>query len=376
MEPQRSRIVFSGGGTAGHLFPGLAVADRMVELMPDVDIMFAGGGKRVERWHVAAAGFEYLILPCHPRPKRWRDIVPAFVRNYAGYLAARQFLAEQPVAAVIGLGGYASLPMAQAAAKAGVPLVLLEQNAVPGRATRWLAKSAVLVCSAFEDAKTSLPQTARVLVTGNPLRRDFDWFEATRGATPADAPAKKQILILGGSNGARSLNEAVPRALYRHRDRLADWQIVHQTGDADFEATVSLYQKLGLPGRVEPFLNNMPAELAAAGFAICRAGGTTLAELAAASVPAVLVPYPLAADRHQTRNAAQFSQSGAAKLIEEPSDPGHLDELLAPAVEALLADRTKLSEMGLAMGRMARPGAASEVAAVVREIVTTRKGKS
>ena len=153
-------IVFSGGGTGGHLFPGLAVAEQLAAMIPLVRITFCGGGKPFEREWSAAAGFDYFALPARPLPHGAREAVSFVVENLAGYLAARRFLREESVAAVVGLGGYASVPMAHAAARRRVPLVLLEQNAVPGKATRWLARRASLVCTAFEETATGFAAAA------------------------------------------------------------------------------------------------------------------------------------------------------------------------------------------------------------------------
>ncbi len=151
-------IVFSGGGTGGHLFPGLAVAEQLSAMIPRVRITFCGGGKPFERQAAHDAGFEYFALPSRPLPHAAREAVSFVVENLAGYLAARRFLREEHVSAVVGLGGYVSVPMARAATRRDVPLVLLEQNAVPGRATRWLARRATLICTAFDGdrRRTSL----------------------------------------------------------------------------------------------------------------------------------------------------------------------------------------------------------------------------
>ena len=152
----RTHIVFSGGGTGGHLFPGLAVAERLCEEITQLRITFAGSGKAFEQQRVAAAGYEYLALPCRPLPDKAGDTVPFFVENLAGYFAARRFLREERVDAVVGLGGYASVPMGRAAARCNRPLILLEQNVIPGRATRWLSKKADLICTSFAETEGHL----------------------------------------------------------------------------------------------------------------------------------------------------------------------------------------------------------------------------
>ncbi len=349
------QIVFTGGGPGRHLFPGLAVAEQMRNAMPQIPITFAGSGKPLEREQVAAAGLEYLPLPCRPWPRRFRDLGRFVVDNVIGYHTARRFLAEHPVAAVVGLGGYTSGPMARAAISCGIPLVLLEQNVIPGRVNRWLAPRAALVCTSFPITQKHLPAHCRVRCTGTPIRNGFQ---------PASTGAR-QLLILGGSSGARTLNEHVPQALARIGASLAGWQIVHQTGPVDAAATQALYRSLGLTATVVPFLNNMPRVLAATGLAICRAGGATLAELAAAGIPAILVPYPYAANNHQRLNADLFAMARGSVVLDDRDAPGQLENRLVYLLPKLLDDSSCREAMSQAMQRLAKPHAARDIAKLI-----------
>jgi UDP-N-acetylglucosamine--N-acetylmuramyl-(pentapeptide) pyrophosphoryl-undecaprenol N-acetylglucosamine transferase len=392
MKDNTIHIVFSGGGTGGHLFPGLAVAERLAAMIPRLRITFCGGGKPFERKYVTDAGFEYLTLPVRPLPRGAREAVAFVVENLAGYLAAGRFLREQRVAAVVGLGGYASVPMARAAARRRVPLVLLEQNAIPGRATRWLAHRATLVCTAFDETGVELRCRCPVRMTGNPVRAGFvggggrgtgderDDVGEDLASTPAltlalsqwEKGPERRLLVLGGSGGARSLNENVPRALYKIRGQLAGWQIVHQSGESELDATRTLYAKLDVAATVTPFLGDMPAVLAASDLAICRAGGTTLAELAAAGVPAVLLPYPHATDNHQAANARHFAAGGGCVTIDERDVAGRLDDQFADMLCFLLANDDLRGRMSAAMRELARPNAAEDVAELIWSIVSSR----
>lgn len=391
MNDSSPHIVFAGGGTGGHLFPGLATAQQLIGMMPELRITFVGSGKAFERRHVAGAGFDYLALPCRPLPRRLREAVPFLLESMAGSLAARRLLREEDVAAVVGLGGYASVPMARAACRCDVPLVLLEQNMVPGRATRWLARGASLVCLAWAPARSSLRRRCPVRVTGTPIRSFMCVASPTASATerPAvadklasrsfclDGPAKeicadrseRQLLVLGGSGGAGSLNENAPRALYKIRSRLGGWRIVHQSGERGFAATQELYGKLALDATVVDFTAEMPGMLTMTDLAVCRAGGTTLAELSAAGVPAVLLPYPHAAGDHQRRNAEAFARAGAAVLLDEREVRGRLDDRLAQAISQLLGHPDQRRRMSAAMRRFARPDAAREVAAMILKLL-------
>ncbi len=251
-------ILFAGGGTAGHLFPGLAVADEVRRTRGAARITFAGVGKPLEMEQVARAGFEYATLPCRPLPRKPSEAWRFLTDNVSGYYAARRMLREQNVSLVVGLGGYASVPAARAAGRAGIPYILLEQNVVPGRATRWLAPGAALVCSAMEEVRTRLRSGCRVRVTGNPLRREFVASQAPTHYLPDRLGNRRRLVVLGGSGGSQTLNQQVPFALYKAGAALHDWHIVHQTGQRNVAATGYLYSKLGLRATVAPFIENMP----------------------------------------------------------------------------------------------------------------------
>lgn len=368
MQNRSTHIVFSGGGTGGHLFPGLAVAQRLADMVPRVRITFCGSGKSFERKYVTDAGFDYFTLPARPLPRGARDIMAFVLENLTSYLAAGRFLREEHIAAVIGTGGYTSVPMARAAVRHKVPLVLLEQNVIPGKATRWLARRAGLICTSFEQTSEHLRSHCPVRVTGNPVRRIRGEEEVAR---------KRQIpnpllLILGGSGGARSLNENVPRALYKIRGQLAGWHIMHQSGKADLDATRSLYAKLDLAATVTPFVDDMPAVLSRTALAVCRAGGTTLAELATAGVPALLLPYPHATDNHQAANAQHFATGGGCVTIDERSLSARLDDQLADQLFFLLANEKLRRQMSASMHKLALPRAANDVADLVWSIASSR----
>ncbi|HUT10886.1 MAG TPA: UDP-N-acetylglucosamine--N-acetylmuramyl-(pentapeptide) pyrophosphoryl-undecaprenol N-acetylglucosamine transferase [Thermoguttaceae bacterium] len=358
-------VVFTGGGTAGHLFPGLAVAEQLVEEDPHVRITFAGSGSEFERRHVAASGFEYVAIRCKPAPRRLRDAFAFFTDNVAGYREAGRFLDEQDVDVVVGLGGYASAPTAKAAARRGTALILLEQNAVPGKVTRWLAGSATMICAAMGETRAKLRCPCPVRVTGNPVR-------ATDYGDHRVLGDQRQLLVLGGSRGARSINESVPPALQRIRAKLGGWKVVHQSGELDFPATAECYRQFNLSASVVPFIDNVPAMLAATDLAVSRAGGTTLAELTVAGVPAVLLPYPHAADDHQRKNADVLTGRGAAVTLDERELSDALVDRLAGVLGELLEDPDRRARMSAAMHELARPDAAAEVAELIFSVAGRR----
>jgi UDP-N-acetylglucosamine--N-acetylmuramyl-(pentapeptide) pyrophosphoryl-undecaprenol N-acetylglucosamine transferase len=359
-------IVFAGGGTAGHLIPGLAVAQELAANRPGVRITFAGTGKALERELVDAAGFEYLTLSSRPLPRKASETLSFVVENMAGYFAAGRFLDDEDVAGVVGLGGYASVPLGRAAARRRLPLVLLEQNAVLGRANRWLSRFAALLCTSYEDTERIGRMRGAIRCTGNPTR---DSTSMTISPSRSDRP---RLIVLGGSGGARSLNENVPRALHKIRHLLADWQIVHQTGTAGVESTRELYRKFALAADVAAFWPNMPAMLAGSSLAVCRAGGTTLAELSAAGTPALLLPYPLAADDHQRKNAEVYVAAGAAQMLDERELIGRFDDQLAEMLVQLLSDANCRTLLSRGTHRLARPSAGAHVANFVWSLVTSQ----
>jgi len=351
------------------LFPGLAVAQQLAAMQPTPRLTFVGSDKNLERRFIRRSGYDYLPLVGRPMGRSPWNAIRFLADQMAASRAAGRFLRRQRVSLVVGLGGYASVPMVRAAARAGVPIVLLEQNVVPGRATRWLAPGATLVCLGYAEAAQQLQANCPVRVTGIPLRAGFSETERSSTSSSGRGRRRRALVVLGGSQGARSLNEAVPRALYKLRDHLAGWTVVHQTGTSDVERTRRLYDKLALQAVVTPFIKNMPHVMSAAELAISRSGGTTLAELAAAEVPALLVPYPHAKDDHQRRNADRFARRGAARTVDPRMTPGRLDDQLAEELAGLLIDRHRRKLMSAAMRREARPDAAWSVSRMILDLV-------
>ncbi len=373
MSTLRSHVLFAGGGTAGHLFPGLAVADYLRRHAPHVQVSFAGTGKAFEQRYVERAGFSYLTLPCRPFPRRASEAIRFVTENLSGYYAARRYLRAQQIGLVVGLGGYASVPAGRAAAALGIPYILLEQNAVPGRATRWLAAGASAICSTFDDIRPHLKQGARVRVTGNPLRRAFLDQAAPVRHLPDRFGSRRKLLVMGGSGGAQSLNEQVPRALYKAGAVLHGWEIVHQAGQRDVARTAELYRKLGLTATVAPFIEELPQLMRESQLAISRAGGTTLAELAASGLPAIVLPFPEATDDHQRKNAEAFVAAGACRLLDERQVQGRLDNRLAEETIELASDHRQRVRMAQGMAALARPQATRRVARTIVALLQSRQ---
>lgn len=359
------RFLFAGGGTGGHLFPGLAVATALRQRDPTTRIQFVGSERSLEKSLVIQHGHEHRTLPSEPLTQAWRRPWSFAWRNWRAYRVARKWLHAEPPDAVIGLGGFASAPLVLAASRLGIPSVLLEQNSIPGRSTRWLSRFANVVCLAYPDSVNLFKPTVQTRLTGNPLREEIAALASIeRFETP---PAT--LLILGGSQGAQPLNSAVVEMLQTQPDLLSGWHVVHQTGAAQSGSVQQAYRQLEISNEVAPFFHDMAERYQAATLVISRAGATTLAELACAGVPAILVPYPQSADNHQWHNAKALSDAGAAVLCEQRQTPAQSAEDLAAIVRELSQAPSKRADMSESMRSLALPDATNRVVEVIMEVI-------
>jgi UDP-N-acetylglucosamine--N-acetylmuramyl-(pentapeptide) pyrophosphoryl-undecaprenol N-acetylglucosamine transferase len=366
---QPQTVVFAGGGTGGHLFPGIAVAAALKERGVAARCLFVGSTRSVERQIVSHYGFEHVGLPVESSSVLWRSPVRFANRLWKSARAARELLPECNASIVVGLGGFACVPVAWAARACRIPLVLLEQNAIPGRATSWLCRRADLTCLGFSEAVHRLPHGAQPIVTGNPVRSEI----AKLAAAPSTSDGGRTLLILGGSQGSLALNEAFLACVERWPQEFAGWRIVHQTGRRDAEQVRHRYVALGIDACVAPFFDDLVEHFRQAGLAVARAGALTLSELACAGVPAVLVPYRRAVRNHQRLNAYAFEHVGAARVVRQSGDgeatAANLHEQLTP----LLTNDSLRCRMARAIRSLARPDAASLVA---EQVIRSLSGES
>lgn len=368
--PRPPHIVFAGGGTPGHLYPGLAIAAHLIERIPDAIITFIGGNRAIDRHTVRAAGFKFAGVPSQPAPETVLNAVRFVTDNVAGYWAARWFLKENNVSALVGLGGASCAPAVRAAISRGLPTLMLEQNVVPGRVTRWLARSVSTVCAGFTETRAYFPSAVPVVVTGNPARPAFE--NLYRQTRLTERPRHdKRLVIIGGAGGAHSVNESIPTALARLRDELTGWQIVHQAGEGQLQQTEKRYRATGVDALVVAYIDELAPILFASDLIVCRAGGTTLAELSLASLPAILVPHPQLID-FQLPNAEVYAGAGAATIIDETEIISPLDVALVEHLEPLLVNDERRARMAACMRRLARPGAAANVTNLVYEALFSR----
>lgn len=360
--PRPPHIVFASGSTRGQLYPGLAVAAQLAERVPHALITFVGG-RASDRHVIRAAGFRHAKLPSRSAPESALNAVRFVTDNVAGYLAARWYLKEKHVTAVVGLGGAASAPTVRAAMSRGLPVVLMEQNVVPGRVTRWLARSASSVCAGFDQTRAYFPSAVPLTITGNPARATFQQLH--RNNTNRFRGDRKRLVILSGSGRRSSLNEYMPRTLSRLRQQLSGWQVVHQAGDGQLQDTERRYHDVCVNAMVFAFVDEMAPLIFGSDLVVCRGSATTLAELALAGAPAVLVPSPSAMD-YQWPNAEVYGSAGAATLVDETDDNcGPLDDALVQQLKSLLIDDARRSRMAANMRRMARPDAGANVCNVI-----------
>ena len=354
------RVVMAGGGTAGHLYPGVAVARALLGLDPSAQITFAGTRRGLETRLVPREGFELdLIRSTGLKGKSPAALLRGLATLPLSALDAWRVISKRSPRLVIGLGGYSSGPVVAAAALRGIPTMLLEQNALPGLTNRMLAR---VVRAAAVTYPESLPYFGAVgFVSGNPVRPEFVEARDER-ANAGGASGRVRVLVFGGSQGAHAINTALAEAapeIARLSDRL---HLTHQTGERDLEPVRAAYRAAGLDQtvvRVESFLHEMSGEMTRADLVVCRAGASTLAELAAIGRAALLIPLPSAADDHQRRNAEVLRAVGAADVLDQVGMTG---SSLVQRIGDLAADGERLARMAEAMHGFARPDAAEVIA--------------
>jgi UDP-N-acetylglucosamine--N-acetylmuramyl-(pentapeptide) pyrophosphoryl-undecaprenol N-acetylglucosamine transferase len=364
------KILIAGGGTGGHVYPGIAVAEEIVRQRRDAEVLFVGGSRGLEAQAVPAAGFTLRRIATAGFPRReWWRWPGAVLVNMVGFVQALWIVLTVRPGAVLGTGGYVSGPVSLAAKLLGRPLLLQEQNSIPGLTNRWLARIADEVHLSFLEARSYFVRKDHLKVTGNPVRahlQDTDRESALREfALVAGRPV---VFVFGGSRGARRINEAAVDMMRRLKGRM-DVQFILQTGREDFDRVQAQVEAEELPVAVLPFVSNIHQAYAVADLIVCRAGAMTLAEIAVCGRPAILVPYPFAAHNHQEVNASNLVDRGAAVMIRDEELTG---ERLAKEVAHLLADRQGLSRMSANARLFARPDAAARLA---RSLVRWAEGR-
>lgn len=349
--------MIAGGGTGGHVVPGLAVAAELKARGHEV--VFFGTKAGIEAKLVPAAGYRIEWIEAGGVNRvDWRTLAQSAWRAPRGVARAWGRLGRIQPAAMFSLGGYVAAPVMAAAALRGVPLVILEPNAMPGLANRIAGRRARRVLLGMAEAAAWFPE-GRSEVSGVPVR---EAFFSIRPKRPGEV---FRVLILGGSQGSRTLNRAFRESWPLFRAQRGRYRIVHQCGSAEAAELARDFEGSGVDGQVVPFIGDVPGAFAEADLVVSRAGASAVAELAAAGKPSVLAPYPFSADDHQRKNAEAFVRAGAAVLAPDAELSG---ERLFREIERAAGDPQGLERMGAAARRLARPGAARRAAEVLEEI--------
>jgi len=354
------KLLLAGGGTGGHLFPAIALAEQLLAEEPQGEVLFVGTERGLEARLLPQLGWALETIDM----SGWAGLGAAAKIQVLGKLVkslgqSKKILQRFAPDVVVGVGGYASVPVLLAAKWLRIPYLVHEQNAWPGLANRLLGRWAKRVCLSFDEADRAFHSSPTVL-TGNPVR-------AAMEACPALADDKTCLLVFGGSQGARAINKTVVAALPHLQEWRDHLEIVHQTGERDYEATLEGYRENDWPQcEVTPFITDMAQAYASATLIVCRAGATTLAELTTCGRPAILVPFPHAAAGHQSGNAQAMAAKGAALMMEETD---LTPERLAKLISGLLHDRENLKSMAAAAKRLARRGAAARLLKECRSVL-------
>jgi UDP-N-acetylglucosamine--N-acetylmuramyl-(pentapeptide) pyrophosphoryl-undecaprenol N-acetylglucosamine transferase len=348
------RVLIAGGGTGGHLYPGIAVARELLRRMPHAEVTFVGTAQGIEARVIPREGLTLdVIRSAGLKGKSPATLVRGIALLPLSGLDAWNVISRRQPSVVIGLGGYSSGPVVMLAAMRNIPTLVMEQNAIPGFANKRLASLVDAAAVTYEDSLKYFGDKA--FVSGNPVRPEF--FEEAH-ESPISPPAAARVLAFGGSQGAHAINVALVEAAPRLAAAAGRVVLTHQTGERDVAMVREAYQRAGLQADVEPFLYDMDRQMKAADVVICRSGATTLAELAAAGRASILIPLPTATDDHQRKNAQVFVRQGAAVMVEQRELSG---ERLATDVLALAGDTARRAQLAAAARTLARPDAAAVI---------------
>lgn len=368
------KLIIAGGGTGGHLFPGIAVAEEFLERDPANEVLFVGTERGIESRAVPAAGYRLeLISAAGIRGKGSLGKFKGAMMMLYGYAQSRKILKEFQPDLVLGVGGYASLPMVLAARGMQIPHFIHEQNAIPGMTNKLLSRAVDRVFITLDESAKYFPED-RILLTGNPLRRQIlDTVNppcSQSSLPPFDKGGTEggfRLFVFGGSQGAHAINLAMVATLPFLQRTGKKIEITHQTGVNDHAEVAAAYRSAGFDARVVPFIDNMAAEYARADLLVCRAGATTIAELTACGRPAIFIPFPHAVDDHQRRNAEALLKKEAGFMLLEQELKG---DRLASLIIELLDDPERLRQTGRRTFELARLDAAK---IIVDEMMDKKK---
>ncbi|MGN6628034.1 MAG: UDP-N-acetylglucosamine--N-acetylmuramyl-(pentapeptide) pyrophosphoryl-undecaprenol N-acetylglucosamine transferase [Tepidisphaeraceae bacterium] len=363
-------IVFAGGGTGGHLYPGVSVAQAVLERWPHVRPLFLCTTRAIDETILKPTGYAYLPQPIQPPVKS----VGGLLSFWTSWRATRDLLRsvrhEHHPVAVLGLGGYAVGPAVKYFSEKKIPSAILNPDVIPGKANQYLSRYVQRICCQFEATREHVPASRqeKVVVTGCPIRREFEHLPPRDQACRRLGidPTLKTLMITGASQGAQTVNDAVLESL--KSIKLQGWNILHLAGKDHAEKVRAEYRELKITAVVIDFTPAMTDVWAATDLAVCRSGASTCAELTACGIASLLMPYPFHKDMHQRANANVLAKNEAAVLIDDKKDRKKNTEALKPALESLLYDGPKRTRMALAAKAMGRLDAARSVADYLGQI--------
>ena len=362
------KVIIAGGGTGGHLFPGIAVAEALRAADPDCDVLFVGTDKPFEREAAARAGFEHRgIAVTAIKRRKWWEKLAALWRLVAAVFTAAGIIWRFKPDMILGVGGYASAPCLLAGFLMGKRTAVQEQNVAPGLTNKVLGMLSGRVYASFGESRDFFPE-GKVLVTGNPVRLSLS--SGTGRKRESGAPFT--VMMVGGSQGAHGINTAVMEAIGKEGESLRGIRFIHQTGENDFQAVSEAYRAWGGAADVRPFFYDMAEQYEKTDLLVCRSGATTVAEITVLGKAAVFVPFPFAADNHQEKNARALEAAGAARVILQKDLTG---SVFAGTVLELSRDPAALSRMEEASKAHGRPRAAADIAADMLASVPETGGK-
>ena len=364
------KIIISGGGTGGHIFPAISIANEIREMVPDCEIIFVGAEGRMEMERVPAAGYNIVGLPIIGFPRKPSIKTVLFFTKLAVSLRRAHRLVKQfKPDVVVGVGGYASGPVLRVATRLKFPSLIQEQNSYAGITNRLLAKRVDKICVAYENMEKYFP-AGKIVYTGNPVRKDL-----LLGKSKTDEARsffklqndKKVLLVIGGSLGARTLNNSMMENLKQLNE--SGIEVIWQTGKFYYESVLEATNGMELPNiHIHQFVSRMDLAYAVADLVISRAGAGTISELCLMERPTILVPSPNVAEDHQTKNALALAENDAAVMITDAAAA----QLLVPAALELIMNSEKLQMLSENIGRLAKPDAAIDIAKIILELAKKR----
>ncbi len=360
------RFIIAGGGTGGHLFPGIAIARELEGRFDKTEILFAVGRKKMEAEILSSYGYPVSSIHVEGLKGRgWKKGLAVLVRLPTALFQSMAIIRGFSPDLVLGVGGYSAGPMCLVARFMGIPTAIHEQNSFPGLTNRLLSRFVDRVMISFEESRRHFGGD-EIILTGNPVRQEL-FIDA--GAEPR-AGKGFTILVVGGSQGARAINEAFTEAMSHLKRKGRGLEVIHQTGEMDYHRVLEDYRTKGLKGEVVPFIKDMSRAYQRAHMVISRAGASTISELAALGKPSILIPYPYSANQHQEVNARSLVQAGGAVMVlqEDMSAVG-----LAEIITRYMDDRLALDRLGENARRVGRRDAAKVIVDQLVEVLAARR---